>query len=260
MNAIDFVGPGKSEFLKFAEGRVVKLSGDKKTAVVWDGVVKPFGHDTRYKVVSFLTDPEFAYLLLMGSLALLYFEFTHPGSIFPGIAGGVGLVVAMVALHKLDVEWGGLMLIFLGIGLLIAELFIPAFGLVGAGGIVSFLLGSLFLFDPVKSGGYRLPLGVILPVVVVFALVFVVVSILVLRTARVRKRGGAEELLGQRALVVRLDEGSVTGMAEAQGELWKFHARTPVSLNEHVIVRGYEGLVLAVEKEIKRERERKEET
>jgi len=249
LKAIDFVGPTKADFLKFAEGRQVKMS-ESKMESVRVGAITKFEQDTRYKIVSLLTDPQLAYLLLMGSLALLYFEITNPGTLIAGVLGGAGLIIAMVALHKLNVEWGGLLLILLGIGLLIAEMFLPSFGILGIGGIAAFALGSIFLFDPVKSFGYRLPLTLILPTVVFFGGIFIGVSALVLKTAKVKKKGGFEDLMGLRGRVVTLDEKNAHhGMIELRGELWNAESHTPLSLDEEVLVNGHNGLVLHVTKE-----------
>ncbi|MGZ3723394.1 MAG: NfeD family protein, partial [Bdellovibrionales bacterium] len=168
IKAIDFAGTSSADFLKFADGRKVKLSEDK-TTVVKTGEIRIFPLDTRYQVVSIATDPQFAYTLLLGSLGLLYFEITHPGAVLPGVAGAVGLVVALIAMNRLDVEWGGLILIFFGVGMLIAELFLPTFGVLGLGGIAALVLGSIFLIDPVKTGGYHLPYMLIVSCVAVFA-------------------------------------------------------------------------------------------
>lgn len=249
LKAIDAVSPTKDEFLKFADGRKVAMSEDKKVDVEV-GPLSTFALDTRYRLVSFLTDPEFAYMLLLGSLGLLYFEVTHPGTMIAGVAGGIGLVVAMVALHKLDVEWGGLALLLLGIAMLIAEMFVPSFGALGVGGVVAFIFGSIFLFDPVKTGGYTLPLSLILPFAALFATLFLGIGYLVLRTARVRKKGGFEDLIDVRGRVVRLEgESSSRGIVELRGEIWSFESGAPVALEDTVRVRGFEGLVLKVEKE-----------
>lgn len=244
LKAIDFVGTSINEFLKFSEGRKVKMS-DSKIEAVRTGEISAFEHDTRHKLVSLLTDPQFAYMLLLGSLALLYFEITHPGTMVAGTLGALGLVIALVALDKLDVEWGGLTLIFLGIALLIAEMFVPAFGILGLGGITSFVLGSIFLFDPVKSFGYRLPLSLIAPMVIFFAGLFVGVSYLMLQTRKVKKKGGFDDLIGYSGRVVKLDDER-RGMIELRGETWQFLADSPVAMHDDVKVKGHADLVLHV--------------
>lgn len=249
LKAIDWVGSSKLEFIKFADGREVKMP-ESKLEKVRAGDTRTFEHDTRHKVLTLVTDPQLAFMLLMGSLALLYFEITHPGTMIAGVAGGLGLVIALIALHKLDVEWGGLMLIFLGIGLLIAEIFIPAFGILGIGGLTAFVLGALFLFDPVKTGGYRLPLTLIMPVVIFFGLVFAGVSYLLLKTGKVTKKGGFEDLMGLSAKVISIDERNpLAGMLELRGELWKFQAPRPLAMDDQVKIIGHDGLVLKVDKE-----------
>jgi membrane-bound serine protease (ClpP class) len=251
IKATDFVGDTPDEFLKFAEGRKVKMS-EKQETEVKVGAPVMFAHDTRYETLLLLTDPELAYMMLLGSLALLYFEFTHTGVLLPGIIGGVGLVISFVALERLDVEWGGVLLIMLGIGLLILEMFLPTFGLAGVGGIASFVLGSVFLFDPVKSWGYRLPLTLIIPVVLISAGVFVSVTYLMLNTRRVKKRGGFDDMMGLTARVIGLEGAdALKGQIELRGEIWHFVSDQAVAVQDPVVVKGHKGLVLLVEKEVK---------
>jgi membrane-bound serine protease (ClpP class) len=187
-------------------------------------------------------DPEFSYMMLLASLALIYFEITHTGTILPGVLGSLGLIISLIALNKLEVEWGGVLLILLGLGMLIAEMFLPTFGILGVGGVVAFALGSVFLFDPVKTGGYQLPLTLILPVVAVFAGCIVGVSVMMLRTRRVKKKGGYEDLMGELAVVVSREQ------VELRGEIWKFRSQHEVNPGDQVKVVGHEGLVLNVER------------
>ncbi|MEQ1664681.1 MAG: nodulation protein NfeD, partial [Bdellovibrionales bacterium] len=163
IKAIDFVGTTKEQFLKFAQGRTVMMS-EGKTAVVKVGEVNSQEQDLRYRLMDFLMNPQVTYMIFMASIALLYFEITHPGMIAPGVIGGLGLLISLVSMHLLAVTWGSVLLIVAGIGLMVAEAFTPGFGILGVGGIASFLLGSLFLFDPEQSGVY-LPLSIILPTV-----------------------------------------------------------------------------------------------
>lgn len=247
IQAIDWVGDSKAEFLKFASGRNVKMT-ESQESEVRNGPLVRFDLDLRYRLLALITDPELAYMLLLASLALIYFELTHSGVIVPGIAGAVGLVISLIALHKLEVEYGGLLLIFIGIGLMIAEMFLPTFGLVGAAGVACLLVGSLFLFDPVRSWGYQLPYGLVMTTVIATALALVGLSILFLRSTRVRKKGGFDDLLGVHARVVTL-ESAHRGTVELRGELWKFESRNELAVNDNVVVRGHKGLTLRVDKE-----------
>jgi membrane-bound serine protease (ClpP class) len=241
LKAIDWVGSSKADFLKFAASKKIKLNGKESVSINTD-VVKTFELDQRYKISSILMDPEFSYMMLLASLALIYFEVTHTGTILPGVLGSLGLIISLIALNKLEVEWGGVLLILLGLGMLIAEMFLPTFGILGVGGVVAFALGSVFLFDPVKTGGYQLPLTLILPVVAVFAGCIVGVSVMMLRTRRVKKKGGYEDLMGELAVVVSREQ------VELRGEIWKFRSQHEVNPGDQVRVVGHEGLVLNVER------------
>ena len=246
VRAIDFVGDTLEEFLEFARGREVAIS-ESLRAVVDVGPVNEFGQDLRYHVLDQLTDPQVAYMMLMGSLGLLYFELTHPGAIVPGVVGGVGLLISLVSLHKLDVWWGGLLLMILGMILLVAEAFTPSFGFLGFGGFVSFLLGSIFLYNPMSTG-YVLPLGFLLPVLLIFIVAVIGVAYLALQSRTVRKSTGASSLEGQRGEVISVENlTGKKGQGRVQGELWQIESKQKLQPGEAFQVLKVEGLVLKVE-------------
>jgi len=249
LKAIDTVVKSKDEFLKFAAGRSVRLSENQSTQVKV-GEIMPFQFDLRYRTLDLLTDPQTAYLILMGSLALLYFEVTHPGTLVPGVLGGIGLVISLVALHKLNVEWGGLALIFLGLALLIAEMFVPSFGALGMGGIASFLIGSFMLFDPEKTG-YRLPLSLILQTGLLLGGIMLGVGYLVVKAHLTRRRGGFDDMGGLIGTVVEMSSDDPRrGQMEVAGETWAFEADHPVALKDKLKVKNHKGLTLIVSKEV----------
>ena len=131
--------------------------------------------------MNILMDPQIAYMMLMSSIGLLYFEITHPGMIVPGVVGGVGLVISLVSLNKMNVVWGGVILIFLGLTFMILEFFVPSFGFLGIGGVISFLMGSLFLFD-VEETGYQIPLSTIIPSALLLSLLMLGTAYLAYKT------------------------------------------------------------------------------
>lgn len=246
LGAIDHVSDDIAGFLQLAKGRKVKMDGGREQVVVVEPLHE-FAQDWRYQLLSLMTDPELAYLLLMGSIALIYFEITHAGVLVPGILGGMGLIFSLVAMHKLNVEWGGLLLIFLGIGLLIAEIFVAGFGVLGAGGLISFVFGSLFLFDPVETGGYQLPWRVILPAVLLMGIISAILVRMVWRTRRVRKRGGFDDMHGAVGEVIQVEEQDrKRGQISLQGEIWNFTSRQDLAVGQKVTVTSYSGLNLNV--------------
>lgn len=247
LGAIDVVVSKVEDFLAFARNRQVKLS-ENVSAKVTVGERRPFVQDWRYKTLDLLTDPQTAYLMLMGSLALIYFELTHPGITVPGVIGGMGLIISLVALHKLDVEWGGLALIALALALFIAEIFVPSFGVLGLGGIAAFVMGSLFLFDPAETGGYRLPLTLILPTALALGGIMVGVGYLVLKSRRRRETDNPSDLVGRQGVVVDIaSDNEREGQLEISGETWRFEAPLPLKIGQRVQVRGQRGLTLLVD-------------
>lgn len=244
--ALDILAKNESEFLQLSQGRTV-LVKDKKEVQVAVGDIHDFSPDARYKVLSFVADPEFAYLLFMGSLALLYVEITHPGLIVPGVIGGIGLVLSLIAFHKLEVVWGGLALILLGIAFLIAEIFVPSFGALGIGGLISLFVGSLFLFDA-QSTGYTLPISLILSVVGVLAAIFFGIGYLAVKTIRMKTRDADADLQATEGVVTSVDTQGHRGQMEIMGETWNFVSEDAVAIGDHLHVTARQGLTLNVKK------------
>ena len=248
--AIDFVGQTKMEFLQFARGRSVKVAQGLSHKVEV-GDLLPLKLGFRYHVISLLTSPEFVYILFTGSLLLLYFEITHPGLGAPGLLGTIGLIISFTGMHKLSFSWAGLLLILLSLGLFLTELFVTGFGIFGFAGVVSFVVGSLMLFDPAKTGGSDIPLPLILSISCVFALLMGVVTYLAVTTLRMKKNksGLNEEFLegDSQAEVVRVSESGKSGLVFIQGENWRFRSEIPVKKGDTVKILSYKGLILKVQ-------------
>lgn len=245
MKALDILAEDEADFLKKSEGRRVLLQGNESREVVV-GDLREFAPDTRYQILSFIADPEFAYLLFMGSLGLLYVELTHPGLVAPGVIGGIGLVFSMIAFHKLEVVWGGLALILLGIAFLIAEIFVPSFGILGIGGLIALFVGSVFLFD--ASTGYTLPYMVILPVVLAIGLVFFGVGYMALKTLRLKSRDADHDLKSSEGIVMSTDENGHRGQITIMGETWNYVSEDSLTVGDRVHVTDRQGLTLNVKK------------
>ena len=246
--ALDFVGKTKWEFLQFAEGKKVVVR-DGLQAVVQVGELKPLSLGFRHKFISLITDPQIVYILFSGSLLLLYFEITHPGLGAPGILGAMGLIISFIGMHKLDFSVGGLILIILSILLFLAEIFITGFGIFGAAGVVSFLLGSLMLFDPAKTGGVDIPLSVIIVTTLIFSLIVAGLTYLAWSAVRLKKNKEVnKDFLDPNDLfeVVKVFEDSKSGQILASGEFWRFQCKDPVKVGDRVKVLCYKGLTVQV--------------
>jgi membrane-bound serine protease (ClpP class) len=194
------------------------------------------------RVLNVIAEPTIAYLLMMAGMLGLYIEFTHPGVAFPGIAGAICLLLALAALHVLPVNTSALALVLLGLALLIAEIFLPTFGIVGAGGLVAFLLGSLFLFD--AESGVALPWSLVLGVGGTVGALVLLIGTLVVRAQRTRPVLGAEGMVG----AVGVAHGALrpAGTVLVHGEYWSAESDDEVVDGEPVEVTGVDGLHLRV--------------
>jgi membrane-bound serine protease (ClpP class) len=201
----------------------------------------------KHRVLNFLADPNVAYLLMMAGILGLYVEFTHPGVIFPGVVGGICLLLAFAAFQVLPINYSGLLLLLLGIGLLIAEVFLPTFGVLGVGGIIAFVLGSLFLFDTPDSD-LLVDRSIIASVGVGVAILMLFVGTLAVRTFGQRPVSGIDGLIGTIGEVrVRI---SPRGKVWIHGEYWNAESDEDLEVGQKVQVVSVKDLVLRVRKAV----------
>ncbi len=240
-NIIDLVAKDLDDLIRKLDGREIKgkgvlnLEGAKRIRLE-EGI--------RTKVLKTISNPNIAYILLMIGLAGLYFEFSHPGAIFPGVIGGISLILAFFALQTLPVNYAGFLLILLAIVLFIMEMKITSYGLLSVAGIVSLLLGSLMLFES-SSPSMRISLQVLIPVLVMISGFFVVVASLVFRTQVSVPRTGADGIIGQIGIVKRATDPE--GKVLIHGELWQAVSKQPLAEGTKVKAVHIRNLVLEVE-------------
>jgi membrane-bound serine protease (ClpP class) len=170
-------------------------------------------------------------------------EALHPGAMLPGIVGGICLLVGLYALQLLPVNYAGLALILLGIGFMAAEAFLPSFGVLGIGGIASFVAGAVILIDT-EQAGFGIPLGFILTVAVFSALLIGGAVGMALRARRRRVVSGEGRLIGTVGEVLTVTPAQ--SWAQIDGETWQVVSRTPLRPGEKVRVLARNGLVLEV--------------
>jgi membrane-bound serine protease (ClpP class) len=193
-----------------------------------------------------ITNPNIAYILLLVGVYGLLFEFMSPGAVAPGIIGALALLTALFALDLLPVNYAGLALILLGVGLMTAEAFNPSVGAFGIGGIVAFALGSLLLFNG-PAPEFRLSPGVVFAAVALSLAYFVLALGTALRSRRRAVAIGPSTLLGAPGRVVSWS--GERGLVRLQGEDWQARAPGPLAPGQLVRVAGRDGLALIVEPE-----------
>jgi membrane-bound serine protease (ClpP class) len=204
--------------------------------------------DWRTRVLAVLTNPSVAYILILLGIYALIFEFTNPGLILPGVVGAICVLLALYAFHLLPVNYAGLLLIVLGIGFMVAEAFVPAFGSLGIGGLIAFVLGSIILIDADSvPTGFDIPYTLIGGLAAASAAFLFFVVGMAVRQRRQPVVSGREYLIG--ASAEALEDFEREGWARVQGENWRVRSGAPVRRGERLRVRDIQGLVLTVEVE-----------
>ncbi len=240
---IDLIALDVSDLLKQASGREVDVAGVKRT-VDFNGVtVLRFEMGLKQKILNILAHPNVAYLLMMAGILGLYMEFSNPGALFPGIAGGIALLLALASFQVLPINYAGLLLIGLGLCLLVAEAFLPSFGLLGISGVISLGLGSLLLFD-VEGSDLSVDPSIILAAVGTLSACVLVVTILVVKSQRRKATLGFEGLIGEFGEVrERLD---LKGKVFVHGEVWNAEGSERLQPGDRIEVVGHDGMILKV--------------
>lgn len=240
-NIIDLVAKDLDDLIRQLDGRKVKDKGQLELTGAARVVLK---ENLRTKILKTISDPNIAYILLMIGLAGLYFELSHPGAIFPGVIGGISIILAFFALQALPINYAGILLILLAIVFFIMEMKIASYGLLSIAGIVSLVLGSLMMFDS-SSSGMRLSWSVIVPTIAIVSGFFVVIAGLVFRSQVSKPRTGAGGLVNEIGIVKQAltPEGKVF----VHGELWNAIATETIGQGVKVRVIRVKGLVIEVE-------------
>ncbi|MFT6985834.1 MAG: membrane-bound serine protease (ClpP class) [Psychromonas sp.] len=243
-NVIDFIADDLAQLIKLADRRQINLNGQSKALALEDVEFIKRIPDWRFTFLATLTNPNIAYILMLIGIYGLLLEFYNPGVGLPGVLGGICLLLGLYALQMLPVNYAGLALIFLGIALLIAEALSPSFGVLGFGGSVSFVLGSIFLMDS------SLPaFQIAKPLIAGFALVsflftFVIITLL-LKIRRKKVTTGVDCMIGELANVID-DFDSGEGRVQVGGEIWQARSSVPLCGAQLVSIEKVSGLWLQV--------------
>ena len=239
LKVIDVVADDIGALLRQLDGRTI---GGKiiRTA---DVAAVTYAPDWRTRLLSTITNPSVAYALILLGVYGLFFEFANPGLVMPGVVGSICVLVAMYALHLLPVNYAGIALILLGIGLMVAEVFVPSFGSLGLGGVIAFAVGSVILIDTDRPE-FGIPYGLIAGLTAVSAAFFTLVVGMALRARRRPVVSGPEEMIG--AAGDALEDLQEEGWAQVHGERWRVHSAVPLKRGERLRVTAIHGLVLEV--------------
>ena len=243
---IDFVAHDVPELLRTLDGRTVRrFDGSTITVHTANAVIQEIEMSRRQRFLSAIAHPQIAYILLTLGLLGLTVEFWNPGAIAPGVAGGVCLLLAFFALQILPVSTTGILLIVFGLALLVLELKVPSFGVLGIGGTVSLVLGSVMMTRTVP--GVSVPLNFIIPVAVSFAGILLFLGRLALQSQRQRPVTGADALIGLQGRARTPVVPGADGQIDIRGEIWRAESAVALEPGTAVRVLAVNGLTLMVE-------------
>lgn len=245
-HVIDFVASDVTDLLAKADGRAVRVGERQLTLQLKGASVRDYAPGARTRFLGIITNPTIAYLLLLGGIFGLALEAMHPGAMLPGIVGAISLLVGLYALQLLPVNYAGLALMALGIGLLVAEAVNPTVGAFGVGGLVAFVIGSVMLM---KTGvpGYAVNLGVIGGIAVGFAALLGTVVWLVFRARRARPFGGDAAMVEETGRLLESVAAGGESWAMLHGERWRVRCAVELPAGAAVRVVSRQGLLLWVE-------------
>jgi membrane-bound serine protease (ClpP class) len=190
-----------------------------------------------------ITDPSIAYILILVGIYAIVFEFSNPGLVFPGVIGAICVLIALYAFHLLPVNYAGLALMLVGIAFMVGELFLPAYGSLGIGGAIAFVIGSVILIDT-DIPGYGVPVSLALGIAAASAAFLFLVIGMALKAHRRPVVSGREELIGSTGEA--LADCEQEGWAQIHGETWRIRSTAPLKAGQRVRVVAMQGLLLEV--------------
>jgi len=242
---IDFIAKDEQELLEKLQGYKVRMFSGTEVILNPKGEqIVDYEMTTREEFLSKISEPNFALLLGICGLILLYFEFTHPGFAAPGVIGGICVLLSVLGFSFLPINYVGVLLILLAIGLFVAEIKVQGYGVLGFGGVAAMLMGILILIDapdPAVRIGLKTALAVVLP----FAAIFMLLLLALLKSLRQKVSTGNAGMIG----LVGIAESDIggSGRVKVRGEYWAASSSVPITAGRRVKIVGIENLALKVE-------------
>jgi membrane-bound serine protease (ClpP class) len=243
-HAIDLIATDVPDLLRQLDGRKLRIAERDIVLHTAGAAVTRISPDWRDELLIMLTHPTIAYGLLLIGIYGLLLEGYNPGAVLPGVVGALSLVLALYAFELLAVNFAGVALLILGAGLIVLELFMPAFGSLGIGGLTAFVIGSILLFDN-PSQGLHMALPLIVGIAIAGALVVAAITWLAVRARRRPVTTGAEAMVGEIVEVASLSRNEC--VVRYGGELWNAHASVALHVGQQARIVTVSGLTLWIE-------------
>ena len=243
-SVIDVIAIDIPDLLEQINNREVVVQGHKRTLHTAGLAIVRLDPDWRSRLLSVITNPNVAFILMLIGIYGLIFEFTNPGAIVPGTVGAICLLLAMYAFQLLPINYAGMGLILLGMALMVGEAFAPSFGMLGIGGVIAFVIGSIILMDT-EAPGFGIDISVIIAFALASALILFFVVGMAMKARRRPVVSGMEELIGGEATVI--NDFDHNGSVIIHGENWLASSDARLQKGQKVKVTDLQGLILKVE-------------
>jgi membrane-bound serine protease (ClpP class) len=246
MNVVEYQAKDLPDLLQQLDGKNLNVEGRDIQLHTTNAVVVRDDPNWRIRLLTTITNPNIALILMMVGVIGLIFEVLNPGSAAGGVIGGICLLVALYALQLLPVSYAGVALIMLGVALMVAEAFLPSFGVIGFGGIIAFIGGATMLMDT-KAPGFEIALPLIVTLAVISALCLVALVGVALKSRKRLLVSGDAGLVGSLTTIIRLQaDDPLGGWVQLQGEQWQVLSQAPLRPGQRVRVVARHGLRLEV--------------
>jgi len=239
-NVVDLTAADVTGLLQQIEGRKVDVAGTERVLHTAGAPVVEWAPDWHDRLLTVITNPSIALILMLVGLYGLFFEFSNPGLVFPGVVGAVSLLLAAYAFHLLPVNFAGLALIIVGIAFIVAEVFLPSYGSLGVGGVIAFVAGTLMLIDT-GAGGFGIPWPLVAFLAVVSTVFLVVVARMALRARRAPIVSGLTTMVGANGEM--LEVSGEIGWANIRGETWKVRTAGHLARGQRIRVVAIDGML-----------------
>ncbi|MEC8882992.1 MAG: nodulation protein NfeD [Pseudomonadota bacterium] len=240
---INFISTDINELLKQLDGKTITIKQRPVTLSLKNATIVPIKPSWRYEFLKIITDPNVTYILLIAGIYGILFELYSPGVLFPGILGFICLILSGYGLHLLPINYAGLFLVVLGVILIATETFVTSYGVLGIGGFIAFIIGSVFLLDTLYPV-YSISKSVIGAMAVLTVTILTVIANFVFRSLRSPHMTGGSEMIGKEATVIASFSGS--GQVECEGAIYFATTLSQLKAKQKVIVSGVRGIRLIV--------------
>jgi membrane-bound serine protease (ClpP class) len=245
-NLIDLIAKNRNALLKAIHGMQVETTNGLKTLNTKNAKIIVRDKDWKEELLSFLSDPNIAYIFILLTMYGIMIELYNPGAIFPGVIGVMSAILAGFSLQMLPVNYAGLALMIVGIVLFILEVKIVSFGMLTIGGLIAFVLGSIMLID---SPGDFMQIGfeIILAASLLTAGLFIGIVMLAVKSQKKKVASGISTLVDKEAVVINEITPEKMGQVKVSGEIWRAKSSSSHQKKDRVIVKSVDGLTLEVE-------------